>query len=289
MTAADAALTRKQLYDRVWSAPMTRVAAELGLTGGGLAKVCDRLLIPYPPRGHWARAKGGQSAERPPLPAAPEGAEEPVLVAGERSGSRRRQTRAPAEARRAQLIDAAAEIIVAEGLPAATLKAAARRVGLSEAQAHNHFPRRADLLLALARRELQAMEARRHAELDHGRDRQERVRLSTLAYLREVAQRGALIQVLTNSTEVREGLRAEREQTRRSESRRVSTGLEAAYGLPPDLASGATRVLTAMALRAGRLVAGGRLSLASAEHITLAMVEAGNRGLVRAYRPSRGG
>jgi hypothetical protein len=42
-------------------------------------------------------------------------------------------------------------------------------------------------------------------------------------------------------------------------------------------------------LRAGRLVAGGRLSLASAERITLAMVEAGNRGLVRAYRPSGGG
>lgn len=285
MTAAGASLTRRELYDRVWVAPMAKVAAELGLSGGGLAKICDRLLIPYPPRGHWARAKAGRVSERPPLPVAPEAADEAILLAGERSRSRRRQTRVPAELRRAQLIDAAAEIIIAEGLPAATLKAAARRVGLSEAQAHNHFPRRADLLLALARRELQAMEARRHADLNQGRDRQERVRLSTLAYLREVAQRGALIQVLTNSGEVRDGLRAEREQTRRSESRRVSTGLEAAYGLPPELASGATRVLTAMALRAGRLVASGRLSLESAERLTLAMVEAGNRGLVRAYRP----
>lgn len=288
MTAAGSALTRRELYDRVWAAPMAKVAAELGLSGGGLAKICDRLLIPYPPRGYWARAKAGRVAERPALPAAPEAADELILLAGERSRSRRRQTRIRAELRRAQLIDAAAEIIVAEGLPAATLKAAARRVGLSEAQAHNHFPRRADLLLALARRELQAMEARRHADLNQGRDRQERVRLSTLAYLREVARRGALIQVLTNSSEVRDGLRAEREQIRRTESRRVSTGLEAAYGLPPELASGATRVLTAMALRAGRLVADGRLSLESAERMTLAMVEAGNRGLVRAYRPSNG-
>jgi AcrR family transcriptional regulator len=283
-----ASLTRSELYERVWAQPMTKVAAAYGLSGGGLAKICDRLLIPYPPRGYWARAKAGLVAERPPLPPAPDGAEQPIVLVGERSGSRRRQTRVPAEVRRTQLIDAAAEIIVADGLPAATLRAVARRVGLSEAQAHNHFPRRADMLLALARRELQAMEARRRDELSQGRDRQQRVRFSTLAYLREVAQRGALIQVLTNSTEVREGLRAEREQTRRTESRRVSEGLEAAYGLPADLANGATRVLTAMALRAGRLVASGQLSLESAERLTLAMVEAGNRGLVRAYRPSDG-
>ena len=71
-----AALTRQQLYDRVWAAPMTQVAAELGLSGGGLAKICDRLLIPYPPRGHWARAKAGRASEPPPLPgqgAAPAG------------------------------------------------------------------------------------------------------------------------------------------------------------------------------------------------------------------------
>ena len=280
-----AALTRQQLYDRVWAAPMTQVAAELGLSGGGLAKICDRLLIPYPPRGHWARAKAGRASERPPLLG--RGAA-PALTAGERSRTRRRQTRAPAEVRRAELLDAAAQIIVAEGLPATTLKAAARRVGLSEAQAHNHFPRRADLLVALARRELEAMEARRRDELDQGRDRQERVRRSTLAYLREVAQRGALIQLLTASAEVREGLRAERAASRTSESRRVSEGLEAAYGLPPELAVGATRVLTAVTLRAGRLVASGRLSLEAAEPLTLAMVEAGNRALVRAYRPSGG-
>ena len=92
-----AALTRQQLYDRVWAAPMTQVAAELGLSGGGLAKICDRLLIPYPPRGHWARAKAGRASEPPPLPG--QGAA-PALTAGERSRTRRRQTRAPAEVRR---------------------------------------------------------------------------------------------------------------------------------------------------------------------------------------------
>ena len=66
----------------------------------------------------------------------------------------------------------------------------------------------------------------------------------------------------------------------------MSEGLEAAYGLPPELAVGATRVLTAMTLRAGRLVASGRLPLEAAERLTMAMVEGGNRALVRAYRRS---
>ena len=85
-----AALTRQQLYDRVWAAPMSQVAAEFGLSGGGLAKICDRLLIPYPPRGHWARAKSGRAAERPPLPASAEPADALALTAGERSRTRRR-------------------------------------------------------------------------------------------------------------------------------------------------------------------------------------------------------
>lgn len=276
------ALTRGELYERVWSQPMSRAAAQLGLSGGGLAKICDRMLIPYPPRGYWARVRGGQSLQRPPLPPAPETGE--TIAFGPGARSRRRRTRVSPEARREQLIDTAAEIIVADGLSAVTMRAVARRAGLSEAQAHNHFPRRADLLLALARRELHAMEERRRAELSQGRGRQERVRLSTRAYLRQVAERGALIQVLTASPEVRAALEPERQMARRWDTRRVSQGLEAAYGLPAELASGATRVLTAMTLRAGRLVAEGKAPLDAVERLTLAMVEAGNRELVRAYR-----
>jgi hypothetical protein len=51
------ALTRKELYQRVWSEPLAAVAKELGLSGGALAKICNRLLVPYPPRGYWSRSK----------------------------------------------------------------------------------------------------------------------------------------------------------------------------------------------------------------------------------------
>lgn len=277
-------LTRRRLYDLVWSRPLAGVAREVGISGAGLAKICDRLLIPYPSRGHWAKAGAGRAPEPPPLPPAPQDADEAIVISPERARSRRPRTRFSPEARREQLIDAAAALIAAQGLTACSMKAVARAAGISEAQAHNYFPTRADLLLALARRELHAMEGRRKSELGRGQDRRTRVTLSTVAYLREVAERGALIQVLTSSAEVREGLRQERQVTRRADSRRLSEELNARYGLPPELAFGATTILTAVTLRAGRLLAGGKLDLEAAERLTLSIVTAGNRSLVRAYR-----
>lgn len=277
-------LTRRRLYDLVWTRPISVLAGELGISASGLSKICDRMLVPCPPRGHWAKARSGQSPERPPLPPAPKGAPDRIVISGERAPSRRRRTRLPPDERRQQLIDAAAALIAAEGLPALTMKAVARQVGVSEAQAHNHFPQARDLLLALARRELAAMEENRVAELSRGADRLERVTLSTVTYLREVAERGALIQVLTNSNEVRDALRQERNRTRRTGATRVADDLAETYGVAPALAYGATVILTALTRRAGRLVAERKLPLDAAERLTMTLVTAGNRELARGGR-----
>ncbi len=34
---------------------MQKLASEYGISGNGLAKICDRLQVPYPSRGHWAK------------------------------------------------------------------------------------------------------------------------------------------------------------------------------------------------------------------------------------------
>ncbi|WP_439543308.1 hypothetical protein [Hyphomicrobium sp.] len=57
-------IARDELYRRVWESPMSRLAAEFGISGNGLAKICDRLKIPYPPRGYWARKEAGQEVVR---------------------------------------------------------------------------------------------------------------------------------------------------------------------------------------------------------------------------------
>jgi AcrR family transcriptional regulator len=277
-------MSRRALYNLVWSKPLAAVAAELSITRNGLAKICDRLLVPYPGRGYWSRSGVGRRSARTPLPAAPEQAPEEVVFSADRSASRRPRTRQSRAVRSEQLIEAVGRIIAKEGLHAATMKRVAREVGISESQAHNHFSRRSDLLLALARRELAAMNAVRESEIERAHDNLTRVTLSTISYLRQVAERGALIQVLSNSPEVRAGLRAERQAQTGPARRRMTERLNSRYGVANDTAYGATVILTAVCLRAGRLLAEHRVSLDLAERLSLAIVTAGNRSLAASAR-----
>jgi hypothetical protein len=66
---ASTTLTREELYRRVWQTPMYRLAAEFGITGRGLAKICARHGIPVPWRGWWARKAAGQRVAVLQLPA----------------------------------------------------------------------------------------------------------------------------------------------------------------------------------------------------------------------------
>ena len=61
-------ITREELYQLVWDKPMIRLAEEFGITGNGLAKVCDRLDVPYPPRGYWAKKEAGKPVVTLKLP-----------------------------------------------------------------------------------------------------------------------------------------------------------------------------------------------------------------------------
>lgn len=65
-------LTRDELYKGVWQTPMSRLADEYGITGNGLAKICNRLNVPYPPRGYWAKKAAGKKVITYRLPAAGE-------------------------------------------------------------------------------------------------------------------------------------------------------------------------------------------------------------------------
>lgn len=62
-------MKRSELYKKVWSMPIVRLAKELGISDVGLAKACRRHAIPVPPRGYWAKLKAGQTPSMLPLPA----------------------------------------------------------------------------------------------------------------------------------------------------------------------------------------------------------------------------
>lgn len=63
-------VSREDLYALVWETPMYRLAEDFGITGNGLAKICDRLAVPYPPRGYWAKKAVGKATAKPKLPPA---------------------------------------------------------------------------------------------------------------------------------------------------------------------------------------------------------------------------
>jgi hypothetical protein len=63
-------VNREKLYEEVWDEPMTKVAVRYRVSSNFLARVCDRLRVPKPPRGYWARLAAGEAMERPDLPAA---------------------------------------------------------------------------------------------------------------------------------------------------------------------------------------------------------------------------
>jgi hypothetical protein len=61
-------LTRAQLYDLVWTTPISRLAARYGLSGVGLAKICARHKVPRPSRGYWAKLAHGKTPRKVLLP-----------------------------------------------------------------------------------------------------------------------------------------------------------------------------------------------------------------------------
>lgn len=63
-------LTREELYLRVWQTPMSRLATEFAISDVALAKICKKVDVPIPGRGHWARVASGQRVKLPKLPKA---------------------------------------------------------------------------------------------------------------------------------------------------------------------------------------------------------------------------
>ncbi len=62
-------ITRKELYEQVWTEPVVKLAKKYGLSDVGLRKRCKKYKIPLPPLGYWAKKEFGKEPPRPPLPA----------------------------------------------------------------------------------------------------------------------------------------------------------------------------------------------------------------------------
>jgi len=59
---------REELYERVWTTSVHRLAKEFGYSDVGLSKLCHKHQIPTPGLGYWRRVELGQKPPRTPLP-----------------------------------------------------------------------------------------------------------------------------------------------------------------------------------------------------------------------------
>lgn len=62
-------LTRSELHQKVWAAPIKKVAQELGISAPTLANACRKHNIPLPSAGHWTKIElGHKFAPKPLIP-----------------------------------------------------------------------------------------------------------------------------------------------------------------------------------------------------------------------------
>ena len=67
MTSAMTTISRQDLFDKVWSSPVTKVATEFGVSDTAVRKMCRRHGIPVPSRGYWAQVAAGRTFPKPKL------------------------------------------------------------------------------------------------------------------------------------------------------------------------------------------------------------------------------
>lgn len=121
----------------------------------------------------------------------------------------RRGSRLPRLARRAQLLEAAQEVFVANGYHAAAMDDIADRAGVSKPVLYQHFPGKLDLYLALLDTSCEAIVRATEAALRSTEDNKQRVAATMHAFYEYVANaQGAFRLVfesdLTNEPAVRE-------------------------------------------------------------------------------------
>lgn len=60
--------TRNELYEMVWSKPLTTLAKDYNYSDNGLRKLCKKHNIPTPNAGHWAKLRHGKPSPKKILP-----------------------------------------------------------------------------------------------------------------------------------------------------------------------------------------------------------------------------
>ncbi|MDZ4317880.1 MAG: helix-turn-helix domain-containing protein, partial [Phenylobacterium sp.] len=143
-----------------------------------------------------------------------------------------KRTRLTPEARRDQILDRAAELVLADGLAAISMEGVARAAGVSKGLVYNYFPDRQALFAALLQREQRDLNDRGMRGALAASDFADLIRRTTGLYLRQTEARGALIAALLADPGVARLMEAQDRVDREQAFRFFVRATRRAYGLP---------------------------------------------------------
>lgn len=127
---------------------------------------------------------------------------------------RKRAQRMSPQERREQILDSAADLIVARGLTSCTLEVVATRAQISKPLIYKYFPRLEDLLKALVEREFGFLRSRSLRKLPADMEYEELVQRVSQRALEYFYERGPIMRLLASDRSVA-GLASNRERDER--------------------------------------------------------------------------
>lgn len=187
----------------------------------------------------------------------------------------RKRTRLAPQARREQILDEAARLILERGISAVSMERLAQLVGISKGLVYNYFATRDALLAALLHREQTELRDRGMTSALEAQSYEDLIRQTTRLYLQQTKERGAMIAALLSDPSVAALMEADSRLDRERTFRYFIRATRREYGLPLDLAIAAVEMLSKITDQAGRLVAQGVIDVGPATEMCVELITGG--------------
>jgi AcrR family transcriptional regulator len=147
------------------------------------------------------------------------------------------------EARRRQIMDTAAELMVSRGNSGATLEQVAQAAGISKPLIYKYFPRREDLIQEMLERELAELNGRGLDSIEASVPLEKVVRSTVARSLRYYHDRGPILRLLSTDPAIAELRRKPNRSSWSSAFRYMVRRSVETYGVPESVAVIATTMV----------------------------------------------
>jgi TetR/AcrR family transcriptional regulator, fatty acid biosynthesis regulator len=177
--------------------------------------------------------------------------------------------------RRELILDAAAALVMGEGLTAVSMERIARDAGVSKALVYSYFPGRDELMGALLLREYEAFQRESREAAAKVEGIESLVRATTRSYLTHVAARGALVRRLVIEPNIAVHLQNAEEAGRMTTSVFFAKALSKEYGIGKAQATMLVQMLLGLTGSAGDYLAAHNSDIDEiTEHVTTMVLAA---------------